>query len=421
MEFGVLANGCVRTALAFVAFSLCLAPPSAIAEKNGDTGQKADFRIPVVPLGYSAPNSFYLLSRLSSVSLDFIDKDHLLFTFRVPGLMARLPECLPGDEDQTIRAVVLELPEGKVITKTDWRMHDRSRYLWRLSDGRFLVRQRSTLFATDKSLELEQYIHSESPLESIQISPDRKFAVIEAQGKKQNRETVASTVPTLGDAPPPESKPVQLFVLRTDTRALIARSEMLNAIEIPMLGEGHVQSIAGKQNKWLVRYMPFQGGETQTLLELDSACHPSEEPVSKDVTLVMTCPRSGNDHLITALSLDGKKLWEQRWESRYIWPTFQLTQDGSRFAYSSLQVAHPVGTMDPVDTENITHQMVGVFDTQTGQLRLVKDATPILSAGQNYALSSDGMRFAILREGAIEIFNLPPITAPVTPESAGAH
>ena len=51
--------------------------------------------------------------------------------------------------------------------------------------------------------------------------------------------------------------------------------------------------------------------------------------------------------------------------------------------------------MDPVDETNIVNQMVGVFDTQTGQLRLVKNATPILSAGQNYALSPDGSRFAI--------------------------
>jgi len=42
----------------------------------------------------------------------------------------------------------------------------------------------------------------------------------------------------------------------------------------------------------------------------------------------------------------------------------------------------------------------------------VKTATPILSAGQNYALSADGRRFAILREGAIEIYDLPPVSVP---------
>jgi hypothetical protein len=79
--------------------------------------------------------------------------------------------------------------------------------------------------------------------------------------------------------------------------------------------------------------------------------------------------------------------------------------------------------MDPIDETNIVNQMVGVFDTQTGQLRLVKNATPILSAGQNYALSPDGLRFAVLRDGAIEVYDLPPATAPAptTPAVNAGH
>jgi hypothetical protein len=38
--------------------------------------------------------------------------------------------------------------------------------------------------------------------------------------------------------------------------------------------------------------------------------------------------------------------------------------------------------------------------------------SPILTAGQNVALSPDGTRFAVLRNGAIEIYDLPPVAAP---------
>lgn len=385
----------------------CLLFPSfAWAQKTNEVGPKADARIPVAALGYVAPSSFYLTARLSSISLDFIDDDHLLFTFRVAGLMKRMPDDPPDDEDQTIRALVLELPDGKVMAKSEWRVHDRSRYLWRMADGKFMLRQRSSLFLTDQSLALQPYISSTDPLESVQVSPDRSLIVMEAKSPKENGSTLASTAPTLGDAVP-EQKPVQIFILRAATRKVIARAETLDAVEVPMLGDGHLLAIAGQQNQWLIRYAPFAGDE-RTLTEIESACHPTEEPVSRDVTLVMACPRSSNDHLVSAVNAEGKKLWQQRWESRYIWPTFQLAQDGSRFAYSSLQVSHPIGPMDPIDETAIQNQMVGVFDTTTGQLRLVKNATPVLSAGQNYALSPDGSRFAILREGAIEIYNLPP-------------
>jgi len=399
----------VRLLFTFFTALLCVSFTYSEQKKN-DPGPSPNLRIPVDALGYSAPSSFYLTSRLSSVSLDFIDKDHLLFTFRVPGLMKRMPDQLPDDDDQTIRAAVLELPSGKVTAQADWRMHDRFRYMWRLANGRFLVRQRNSLYVTDKSLELHSYLDSDTPVESIQISPDRKLVVVQTQSRKEKPETFASTSPTFGDSVP-RPKPIQVYILHADTRAVIAHAETLNAVNIPIMGDGHLRAISGKENNWLIRYLPFKGDE-RTLTEVQSYCHPTEETMSSDVTLIMTCPRSGNDHQVFAVNLDGKMLWQQRWESRYIWPTFQLTQDGSRFAYSSLQVSHGVGIMDPINETNIVNQMVGVFDTQTGQLRLVKNATPILSAGQNYALSADGTRFAVLRDGAIELYDLPPASAP---------
>jgi hypothetical protein len=58
-----------------------------------------------------------------------------------------------------------------------------------------------------------------------------------------------------------------------------------------------------------------------------------------------------------------------------------------------------------------------VYDTESGKLVLVRDASPVLTAGQNVALSLDGKRFAILRNGAIEVYDLPPVT-PAAPKKA---
>ena len=69
-----------------------------------------------------------------------------------------------------------------------------------------------------------------------------------------------------------------------------------------------------------------------------------------------------------------------------------------------------IPSLDPVDENAMTGQPIGVFDVADGGLRLVSGADPILSAGQNYALSADGERFAVLRDGAIEVYKLPPAT-----------
>ena len=42
-------------------------------------------------------------------------------------------------------AVLLELPTGKVLARTTWRLHDHAQYLWNLGHGHFLLRIRDTL------------------------------------------------------------------------------------------------------------------------------------------------------------------------------------------------------------------------------------------------------------------------------------
>jgi len=91
--------------------------------------------------GFSAPGPLYLGQRNSLVSLDFLDEDRLLFTFRVPGLIRREA----GEEDaRQIRAVFSRClqarsrprPSGQFTTAALPGM---------LTGGRFLLRDRDNL------------------------------------------------------------------------------------------------------------------------------------------------------------------------------------------------------------------------------------------------------------------------------------
>ena len=78
-------------------------------------GPQPTICIPVTPLGFAAPASFYFGERFAMVSLNFLDEDNLLFTFRVPGLIAR-ERPVPGQTtlaERHIEAVKLALPSGK--------------------------------------------------------------------------------------------------------------------------------------------------------------------------------------------------------------------------------------------------------------------------------------------------------------------
>lgn len=359
--------------------------------------------IDVAALGYKPPGTFYMTYRLSSAAMGFFDDDHLLFTFRVGGLLARVPDDPEDDDDQQIRAVVLDLKTGQVAEKTEWRMHDRLQYLWPFEEGKFLVRQRDSLFLTDKALKLEPYMAFSTGVQHIQISPDRKLMLVETD-EPEKEAARASGPRSLG-----MSQPVKVMILPVGSKTPIAESEGQAPVALPLMGEGLLDMLEGKApGYWAMRDIPFHG-DARLVTEVKSGCRPSVKPLSATVVLVEGCYLDGSDHAIEAISMDGRELWRDRWQNRYVWPWFDMAQNGSRFAYESIAVSRPISSFDALYPEDVNGQIVGVYDTESGKLLLVRDVSPVLTAGQNVALSPDGTRFAVLRGGAIEVYDLPPV------------
>jgi hypothetical protein len=409
-----LADPRPRRSVGWLLSAVCLSliAPQAFASKHDKPeGPAPAIRIPSEPLGYHPLNSFYLMSRSSSSSLDFIDNDHLLFTFRVTGLLKRLADCQPDDEDQLIRALVVHLPDGNIVRSAEWRLHDRGRYLWALRDGRFLLRQRDSIFVTDSSLQLQPYIESASPIRLVKLSPDARMLLVENDLEKHTEdehERLMRAARETGASPPRED--VQMTIIRTADRTAVLRARALNIGDLPLIANGYIENLSAQGNHWMLRYVPFQG-EPAVMADVASACKPDENPLSADVAFVRTCSERSDDHMFEAISVSGKRLWNYRWDSHYIWPTTATSENGRRIAFSTLRVTRPVSAIDPIEDTDLQAQRIDVLDVETGHLELTQFATPILSAGQNYALSPDSLRFAVLRENAIEIYDLPPAPA----------
>ena len=372
-------------------------------------------RIDTAALDYHPLSSFYLLARASSSSLDFIDNEHLLFTFRATGLMKRMADCKPGDEDQLIRALVVHLPDGKIEQSAEWRMHDKGRYLWALGNGRFMVRQGDSLGLTDATLELHPFLKSTTALRLVKLAPDAQSVLVETDLEKhtdEEHQRLQAEAGADGIFGPRED--VLITVLRISDQSVLMRARALSVSDVPMISDGYIETLAAQGEHWMLRYRPFKG-EPSVIANVASSCEPNEDPLNDQTTVVTVCPDKGQDHILQAISLQGKMLWTYRWDSHYIWPTTAASASGRRVAFSTLRVSRPLSTYDPFDESEVLAQRVDVLDAETGQLQLTQYATPALSAGQNYALSPQGDRFAVLRDNAIEIYDLPP----AAPQSAG--
>jgi hypothetical protein len=378
-------------------------------------------RILTAPLGYRPPGSLYMLSAKVFSSLDFIDAHHLLFTFRQARLLRR--EDNPGrfDNDQIIHALVLDLPGGNVAASAEWRMHDKSRYLWPLGDGKFLVRQRDSYALTDAKLALSPYIQVATPVFETEVSPDGHILVVEHEFEKHTPEEhrkLEEQAKRFGDPPPEED--IQITLMNSASREVLGALHTELPIHVPITANGYAIVERGKgDDQFEVRFVPFTG-KAIVLGKVASTCTPHENFLNTTALVIESCGPKSPDAFLDVWTIDGKKLWSAQRDGRLVWPTFAYSRTGTRFAEGLLRVAHPIDLADSLNEEDVREQVVQVYDSASGKLLLATNASPILTGGQNFALSNDGGRLAILRNGAIEIYDVPDRPEAETPASPPA-
>jgi hypothetical protein len=375
--------------------------PELPARLPDKPSQPPAFKIPVDALGFSAPGAVYLGQRDSIVSLDFLDEDRLLFTFRVPGLIHRESverEAGEGDERQ-IRALVLRLPVGAVEAEALWTVHDRQRSLWMLNDGHFLLRDRDTLEVGNTALELKPFLRFPGPLIWLEMDPAQQLLVTDT------REAAAKAD---GDST------LEVRILRRDTGKVMLASRALSTVHLPINSDGYLESERARGNIWLLKMNSFSGSSAN-LGQVESTCSPIFDFLSQREVLVTVCAGAGAGKLI-AMTTDGRRLWQAQTSDATAWPLVVKAPDGLRLAREALALSHPLGGRSTLDPEEISGQLVEILDAADGKVALETSATPVLDAGGNVAISPSGRRVAVLNGGAIQIFELPP--PPPLPASA---
>ena len=369
--------------------------------------------IPATPLGFAAPGEFYLGSRNSLVSLDFLDENRVLFTFRVPGLLHREVNGDGPEGQRQIRALVLRLPTGAVESETVWTVHDRARYVYMLDGGQFLVRDGNELKLGDATLELKPFLRFPGPVEALEIDPSRKYlvtnseepAVTKAKPGEVGSPATAQAMVTTDETDARDAKEMVVRILRRKSGEVMLVSRVRTAVHLPINDEGYLETLRGQGMAWTVNFNHFSGGST-ILGRVDSVCSPDLSFLSEREFLATACDRGGEPWLV-AMGMNGKQLWHQSAGGPAVWPLLVVSANGTRLAREVLMASHAVSTMAPLGTDDIRGQDVQVMDAATGKTVLRAAASPVFDAGGNVAISPSGRRVAILMEGNLQVFDLP--------------
>jgi hypothetical protein len=404
------------------------------------SGPKPAAEIPVGPLGFAPPAPFYLGDRYAQASLDFLDENSLVFTFRVPGLIARRRSGKEQDveAERHVRAMVLSIPDGKVNAEALWTLHDHARYLWMLRDGRFVLRDRDTLEMGDSALRLTPYLRFPGAVNHIEFDPEQNWLIADTTEPAAARQEQAANGMSAAVVGLPSSAAASvvahggtmaghdatsggmrdlLRIMDANSGKVRLYSQVNGVVHLPLDGEGYYEALRGDGDRWMIAYEYFSG-QMRPLGWVASTCDPPLDVPAPDTVVVSGCLGSGERQLSLLMrgqEKDHGRLWSATIPSNQVWPQLRRSENGLRLVRATLEVNHPVGIYNPLDSDDIRGQRVQVFDLATGRLAMSVPASPVLDGGGNFALSPSGNRLAVLNAGAIQIYDLPP--APAMPTS----
>ena len=383
-------------------------------------------RIPLEPLGLQPISSRYLLAGSSMLTLHYVDDTHLLVTFAARRLIRRTVDDPPTDQDHNTDALLLEIPSGRVLARAEWHLHDHGQYLWSLGNGQFMLRIRDTFttfaplanLATGESFLQRPFLMSTRPVVAVILSGDMGLLTIETTDPLPDPPPTDSSFGA--NVEPPAPKPasdVQLNLYRlglptAPTGRPIARvagrAIARRPIELPVNSAGLLNVLDQGHDRWAFDFRSHAGKVTQLAL-FDSTCRPLPLFISPTEFLAFGCHGGTVRQQLGAFNLRGEEMWEQTLSGSFIAPSFIYAPVAGRFAIGRLVMNAAAISTDTLVPSQLNGQFVDVYQNDSGKLLLHIDCSPMARAGQNFAFSPDGMSVALIREGAVEIYPLPPL------------
>ena len=438
-------------------------------------GPEPPLRIPLEPLGYQPIASRYLLGGATMLTLDYVDNQHILVTFGVPKLMQRLADCPPDDEDRVVKAVMIELPSGRELAHTEWRFHDFGEYLWDLGGGHFLLRNRDVLttfsplqdlaschpFSERPFLKFERHIesiivsanHDLLSIDTIKRAPPKPEAVLSSISQPAPQSAQPGSRPptrNLGlqrrdpNVPKPDSTPNEISfirIVRQPVAAQVAVAESnrpasppvriigrldgriftSTAVNVPLTTEGFLRAKATTRDGVLLDFLTFTGKDLD-LGDFATSCPPRPTFISPSEFVAFGCRGDAQSLDLAGFNLRGDFLWQINFTDEQAYPSFASSIPAGRFAFSrTITATHVFGNETP-SMSQLQDQEIRVIQTYNGKQLLRAIASPIQRAGQNFALSPDGMTLAVIHDTpsakadvtthhtAIELYTLPPLS-----------
>ena len=390
--------------------------------------------LPLEPLGFTGVPELAVGGTATMYTMHFVDGTHVLLTWSAHSLMPRLADAAPEDDDRTVAAVLVELPSGKALARTQWRTRDRGQYLYPLGGGRFLLRVRSRLTELEPMRQLaagqdafkqKPFLDLGRPIGFISVSAGGDLLTVETVPRRRDRNAVVMVDDAAlsgdenengrrapidihfyrlrqGEAGKPGAG--ELFALSS---GVIASPVLVNE---PVTSEGYLVISKESANTFDFDFRSHAGKRTE-LAAYDSSCFPKPYWVSRSEFVAFGCRGDSSKVELGGFNLRGEFGWLQTFGDTLVSPFIAASPEVGRFALERvLTTPGAFVDVDNLTPEAITGQEIQVVQNYDGRVLTKVQASPVQRSGQNFDFSPDGTLLGVVHAGNLEIYQLPPLT-----------
>lgn len=360
------------------------------------------------------------------LTVHLLDNSHLLVTYSMRTLVPRVPGDPVEHDDRLVAGEVVDLPSGHIAARTEWHMHDYGRYLWKLGNGRFLVRIGERLYTIAPLANMASgnaFMRTVFPGRMVRptvvdVSPGGRLLTVETVIETQDG---GKTKVVLGDqdtARAATSTTVIDFYRIQDGKEgrgggdfdVTPAGEVLapSPVLLPVDGDGYLWAEPVDSFNWKMTFDEY-GGKTKDLGKIASSCRPRLQMTSHSEFVALTCLGSDDHIKLTSFGLDGHETWEEV-AGDVGTPTFAFAPVAARFAMSHVHVDEAPPTPGSAAAAPVPTQEVRVYQNASGDLLLRAQCRPVFRTAENFDLSPDGTTAAVVRDGAIAVYQLPALS-----------
>ena len=122
------------------------------------------------------------------------------------------------------------------------------------------------------------------------------------------------------------------------------------------------------------------------------------------------CQVGGGKPTLAGFNLKGENAWISVLGGQQLPPSIVSAPASGRFALERVMISASATNLENLIPDEIQGQEITVFQSYDGRQLQKLNASPVQRAGQNFDLAPSGLALAVIQNGNIAVYKLPPLT-----------